>query len=287
MKHFYLLFISLSIFFASCEVINPAEDIPANITINSFEFSTEAGQGTSLANINDSWVYVNGELIGAFEMPTTVPILKSGTQILEIRPGVILNGIGGTRSRNPFFTTYTITQDLVPDETISIKPKSEYVKGTLFPWNARGEEDFEEGGISIDSVSGSSTKVIKSNEDIFEGSYSGKIYLDSQHKNYMGQSQKVFQLPKSGAYVVMEMNIKNTTTPFSIGMYVNLASGQVKEVQHLTINTGPNWKKIYVNFTELVSYYTDAVGYRVFFKADLGTSSESTIFLDNIKIMHF
>jgi hypothetical protein len=287
MKHFYLLYISIFIFFTSCEIINPAEDIPTNITINSFDFTAEAGQGSSLANINDSWIYVNGELIGAFEIPATVPVLKSGNQIIEIAPGVILNGIGGTRSRNPFFTTYSITKELIPNETISIQPKSEYVKSTIFPWNARGTEDFEEGGISIDSVPGSASKIIKSNEDVFEGSYSGKIHLSSQYKNYMGQSKKVFQLPKSGSYVVMEMNIKNPTTPLSIGMYVNLTSGQVKEVHHLTINTGPNWKKIYVNFTELVSYYTDATGYRVFFKADLGTSNESTIFLDNIKIMHF
>jgi hypothetical protein len=85
----------------------------------------------------------------------------------------------------------------------------------------------------------------------------------------------------------MEMNIKNPTAPLSIGMYVSLSSGQVKEVHHLTINQGPDWKKIYVNFTELVSYYNDAIGYRVFFKADLGTNTNSTIFLDNIKIMHF
>ena len=286
MRYFYFLFLIL-ILFPSCEVINPDEDVPSNINISSFDFKADVGQGSSLAQITDSWVYVSGNLVGTFEMPTVIPVLTSGIQTVEIRPGVLLNGIAGTRTINPFFTTYKIEHNFEVGKTEVIKPKSSYVDGAIFPWNSRGEEDFEEGGISIDSVPGSSTKIVKSSEDVFEGLFSGKIFLDTQHKNYKGQSKKVFDLPKSGAYVVMEINVKNTTAPFNIGMYVNLNTGQVKEVPHITINPTADWKKLYINFTELVSYYSNAVGYRVYFKTDLGDNNTSTIYLDNIKIMHF
>ncbi len=286
MKYFYLIF-SLIILFPSCEVINPDENVPSSIKISSIDFDTKIGEGSDREEITDAWVYVSGKLIGAFEMPTTIPILTYGNQDIEIRPGVIVNGIAETRSINPFFTPYKINHNFEAGKIDVISPKSNYVDGVIFPWNNRGEENFEEGGISIDSVPGSSTKIFKSVKDVFEGNYSGEILLDIQHKNYKGQSKKVFDLPKKGAYVVMEINIKNTELPFNIGMYVSLNTGQVKEVPHVTINPGPQWKKLYINFTELVSYYTNATGYRVFFKADLGDKDSSSIFLDNIKIMHF
>ena len=286
MKYFYFL-IFILILFPSCEVINPDEDVPSSINISSFDFEAGIGEGSSLAQITDSWVYVSGNLIGAFEMPTTIPVLTSGIQTIEIRPGVLLNGIAGTRTINPFFTTYKVDHDFVVGKTEVITPKSSYVDGVIFPWNNRGEEDFEEGGISIDSIPGSSTKIYKSTDDVFEGQYSGKIVLDVQHKNYKGQSKKVFDLPKSGAYVVMEINVKNIASPLNIGMYVNLNTGQVKDVPHITINPSADWKKLYINFTELVSYYNNAVGYRVYFKVDLGKNESSVVYLDNIKIMHF
>jgi len=62
---------------------------------------------------------------------------------------------------------------------------------------------------------------------------------------------------------------------------------QVKDVPHITINPSADWKKLYINFTELVSYYNNAVGYRVYFKVDLGENESSVVYLDNIKIMHF
>ena len=286
MKYFFLIIISL-VLLPSCEVINPDEDVPSSIKISSVDFKAKIGEGSSIAEITDSWVYVSGELIGAFEMPTTIPVLTSGTQTIEIRPGVLLNGIAGTRTINPFFTTYKIDHNFEVGKTALISPKSGYVEGVIFPWNNRGEEDFEEGGISIDSVPGSSTKIVKSTDDVFEGQYSGKIFLDTQHKDYRGQSKKVFDLPKSGAYVVLEINVKNTDVPLNIGMYVNLSTGQVKDVPHITINPSQEWKKLYINFTELVSYYTTAVGYRVYFKADLGDNDSTALYMDNIKIMHF
>jgi len=286
MRYFYF-FILILILFPSCEVINPDEDVPSNINISSFDFKADVGQGSSLAEISDSWVYVSGELIGAFEMPTIIPVLTSGVQTIEIRPGVLLNGIAGTRTINPFFTTYKLEHNFESGKTEVIEPKSTYVDGVVFPWNNRGEEDFEEGGISIDSVPGSPTKMVKTTEDVFEGEYSGMVSLDMQHKKYIGQSKNVFNLPKSGAYVVMEINVKNVTTPLNIGMYVNLNTGQVKDVPHITINPTSDWKKLYINFTELVSYYNNAIGYRVYFKAELGDNTSSTIYVDNIKIMHF
>jgi len=287
MKHFYILLISGLLLASSCEIINPDEDMPAKISINSVSFKAEPMQGTDSVDIQDIWIYSDNDLVGAYQIPFTIPILANGNHNLTIRPGVILNGIAATRTINPFYTSINKVINLVPGEIFSFSPTFKYVDGVVFPWNSKGEEDFEEGGISIDSVSGSSTKIRKSKLDVYEGDYSGEIDLDAGHKTYRGQSSKEFNLPKSGAYVVMEMNVKNTQTPLYIGMYVYLPGNTVRDVSHMMVNPTTKWKKLYVNFTELVSYYPNAKSYRVSFKADLGSLDSAKIFIDNIKIMHF
>lgn len=287
MRHFYILSALLLLLSSSCEIINPDEDIPAKLSVLSTSFKTEPLQGTDSVDISDIWIYVDNDLIGAFQIPFIAPILTSGNHDVTLRPGVILNGISATRSINPFYTNVSQTVYFAAGEKVVINPKFAYADGVKFPWNSKGEEDFEEGGISIDSTSGSSTKIYKSKTDVYQGDYSGEITLDQGHKTFRSKSSNSFNLPKSGAYVIMEMNVKNEGTPLYIGMYVLLPGNAIKDVSHLMINTGPNWKKIYINFTELVSYYPNAESYNVTFKADLGALDSTNIFLDNIKIMHF
>ena len=54
--------------FHSCEIINPEEDIPSYIYVEEIKFtSTNPDQGSSSNKILDAWVYVDDELIGAFD----------------------------------------------------------------------------------------------------------------------------------------------------------------------------------------------------------------------------
>ncbi|MCK5847359.1 MAG: hypothetical protein KAG84_07965 [Bacteroidales bacterium] len=286
MKYIYLLLLPFILIFQSCEIINPDEDMPSFIKIDTITFSSEFDEGTDLVEIADAWVYVNGDLIGAYEMPFEIPVLKSGATTVRISPGIILNGISGTRTINPFYTSYNQNLTLTIGETTTIKPSCEYQDGLIFPWNNRGEEDFEDGGISIDSIGNSSVKIVKSTDDILEGLYSGLVKLDAGHKTFYGQSTNAFVLPNNGSGVVMEMHIKNDV-PVMIGMFAYMPGGTIVSNDHLGINPGSDWKKIYVNFTELVANYPTANEYRVFFKANLGDNEEALIYLDNIKILHF
>ena len=286
MKYLYIFFLPFIFALHSCEVINPDEDMPSFIRVDSMTFTSDFGEGTNKADISDIWLYVNGDLIGAFEMPFEVPVLKSGASNIIANPGIIVNGIAGTRSINPFYTNYDKNMTLKVGEVTRMQPTCKYVDGPTYPWNNRGEEDFEEGGISIDSISGSSVKINKTTDDIFEGLYSGHIKLDAGHKTYYGQSTSAFKLVDNGSGVVMELHIKNDI-PLSIGMFTYLPGGSIKSEVHMGVNPGSEWRKLYVNFTELVSSHPTAVGYRVFFKASISSEQEGNIYLDNIKIMHF
>ena len=286
-KYTLLLFI-LILLFSSCEVINPDEKVPAFIHIDKISVDAHIGQGTDSADIADAWIYINSEYIGAYQLPATIPILKEGTQDIEIRSGVIINGIASTRTINPFYLYQTKTVNLIPDSIIPLSVKTEYNPSVKFVWNSLGQEGFEEGGITIDSAKGSTSKIFKTNTEVYEGGFSGQIHLDKDHKIYIGQSTEKFHLPTGGKAVVLEIHCKNVSNHFVIGMFVEEQGGNIRIVNHLVVNPGSKWKKLYVNFTELVSHYPQAKSFRVFFTSELeSTNKEADIFLDNIKLMHF
>jgi len=287
LKYTLSLFVFI-LLFSSCEVINPDEKVPAFIHIDKITVDAHVGQGTDSAYIADAWIYINSEYIGAYQLPATIPILKEGTHDIEIRSGVLLNGIASTRTINPFYEYQTKTVNLIPDSIVNLTVETVYNPKVKFVWNSIGQEGFEEGGISIDSAKGSTTKIFKTKDEVYEGDFSGQIHLDKDHKIYIGQSTEKFHLPTGGRAVVLEINCKNVSNHFVIGMFVEQEGGKIKIVNHLVVNPGPKWKKLYVNFTELVSHYPQAKSFRVFFTSELeSTNKEADIYLDNIKLMHF
>ena len=287
-KFTFILLLIVSLF-SACELINPEEDIPVTVKIDKVKFEAGIGHGSDSVDIKDVWFYVDAKPIGAYQLPAEFPVLENGKHHVEIRFGVILNGIAATRTINPFFTYDNYDLDFVPGDSILLKPESTYSNQAKFVWNSLGQEGFEEGGISIDSVPGSSTKITKTTAEVYEGTYSGQIHLDKDHTKYIGQSSKKFDdLPKGGQPVVLEINCKNTNNHFAIGMFVEEAGGNITIVTHLVVNPGPDWKKMYVNFTEIVSQYANAKSFRVFFTSELESqNTEADIYLDNIKLMHF
>ncbi|NJL74770.1 MAG: hypothetical protein HC892_06765 [Saprospiraceae bacterium] len=62
----------------SCDLINPAESIPAYLYITPFEFEIEntLRQGTGDQKITEAWVSIDGEFLGTYSLPALVPILK-------------------------------------------------------------------------------------------------------------------------------------------------------------------------------------------------------------------
>jgi hypothetical protein len=277
------------LFFASCKVIDPEETVPSFIKIDKVNFSVSSGQGSDSVVINDVWVYVDDEVIGCFELPATVPILKSGTHTITLRFGVVLNGIAATRSINPFFTSYVKQVDLFPDSIIQLFPTSTYQPSCKFIWNESGQEGFEDGGISLDSISGSNSDILKSDTVVYEGSYSGQIHMTTTKPNFLGASTNSFYIPTSGSKaMLLEINCKNINSNLGIGIYVTYSSGNVQQVPYLTINKGPNWKKIYVNMSNLLDGYLTAQKFRIFFTSKLESGNQSSdIYLDNIKLISF
>ncbi|MEJ6615995.1 MAG: hypothetical protein QNL61_03675, partial [Crocinitomicaceae bacterium] len=82
--------------------------------------ANETGQLTS--NLSEAWVYLDGDLVGVFELPVKLPILKDGAHTFKIYPAILNNGISATKKIYPFVEPYELIVDLEKNEVTKINP---------------------------------------------------------------------------------------------------------------------------------------------------------------------
>ena len=285
-RFFYLFFIVIIIYtFVSCEFIDPAEQIPSYIHIDSISLSTQGHPeyGSSSHKITDAWVYVDDELIGAFELPAKFPVLSEGTHTVTIKPGIKVNGISATRSIYPFYKPYVASVKLTRDSIITLNPTITYYSSTVFKW----QEAFEDGGLSLDETPFSDTTIDKTSDPtkVFEGSYSGVVHLDEARDVFECKTINSYVLPGGDSPIFLELNYK-TNEQIYIGITAN-NSAQNTPIGILYINKTDTWNKIYINLRNAVSSSSNATDYNIFFNVHKSTdNSNAEILLDNIKLVH-
>ena len=255
-----VLIASLSI---SCRNFKVDQTIPAYIHIESYNFeSFYLDEGTDSHNISDVWVYVDDQLIGSFELPATVPILKNGSHKLELRPGIKVNGIADTRAWYPLYQPSVYDNlEFIEDSVINVIPTAKYYENIEFAWM----EDFELGGLTFESSNDSDTIMVKTEYDdpnVFEGYYCGLIELDAERSIYEGISLHEYDLPQNGVPIFLEINFKtNNTIVIGVREQYNF---EIIERPLLNLNTTEVWKKIYVNLTKTVVEATGALDFKIF-----------------------
>jgi hypothetical protein len=283
MKLFFTSLVVIALIASSCNWINPSEEIPSFIKIDSVSFSTSSIEGSNNQNFVDAWVFVDDEKIGAFELPLTFPILKDGKHNIKIYPGIKLNGISNTRAMYPFVKPWETTINLTKDSVTFIQPSSKYNDNLDF----KVIEGFEDAGMTINSTSFSDTVMLRTSDpsDVFEGAFSGLMAVDTKHDTIDVRSNMSYVLPQSGAYVFLEMNFK-TDAPLIVGVISN-TNGYLVYHPIVVFNETTTWKKAYVNLTPVVSREYNANSFYFFFRMVLPNGmSEARAYLDNVKLIH-
>ncbi|NTW33304.1 MAG: hypothetical protein HGB12_11900 [Bacteroidetes bacterium] len=280
----YLIIFFFINIFASCELINPEEQVPAYIHIDKIDLQiTDSEQGSASQKITDAWVYIDDQLIGAFELPVTFPVLWSGTHTITVYAGIKVNGIAQLRAIYPFYAPYLINTKLVPDSIININPLVTYTTSTDFEWS----ESFEDGGISLVKTIYSDTTLEQTSDSskVFEGNYSGIIHLDNNKNLFECKTIDSFVLPFSDVPVFLELNYK-TNESIYVGIIANTPSGSESRGV-LYLNKSDVWNKVYINLKSAVNEYTDATDFQIFFHVEKTDGAQtSEILLDNIKLVH-
>lgn len=286
-KSIYIVII-LALCFQSCKVINPPEVVPTFIYISDITVNANAStQGSSSDNIVDAWIYINGSLIGTFELPAKIPVIAEGNYTLQVYGGIKNSGFTAQRKIYPFYNPYEANLSYKANQTDTIYPVLTY-KSNANIWI----EDFEDPGIKLNSPTYSDTTIqITSNPaDVFEGNKSGYVIFDAAD-NYFecSTNEPAFNnFPKYGSPVYIELNYK-TNNVLTSGLYHgdNTLISLVKSEYLNLVSTDNVWKKIYIDYTDMISTRTSATKHQLYFEIIRQTGvTTPLIFIDNLKIIY-
>lgn len=273
-------------FFSGCSVFDPAEEIPSYLHIDKITLNASSGQGTSRADITDAWVFMDGQLLGAFELPCNIPILADRTHSFLIRAGVKMNGLSTTRAIYPAWKGWEGSIDLVRGQSVTISPVVTYFPGTDFTntWML----DFDQQGTSLipEPVS-SGIVVLDSFPHAYEGNYSGYIHLNSTDTTFfIGASPSPGYLMPPTTDTWLEFDYWSDCE-FTVG--VEESANSSNKIPWLSVVPKYAWTKIYVRLTDALASASPSSAsnpYKIYFAFQNPSSqSESHLYLDNIKLL--
>ncbi len=285
---FKLLAIISPLLFTSCIKNNPD---PAWISVGEWTLldNPSVDEGELTANFTDAWVYVDEKLIGVFEVPFKIPIIKSGSSTIKLYPTVLNNGISATKAQYPFVEPYIITADLESNQTIEIQPVTQYYSNCQFTIL-----DFEDANSGFEDSPSSLANLVITNDPAiiqpFNGIGFGRVSLTSSLYTWISSTTPEMVLPKSGADVYMEVDFHNTADV--VTGVLAISGTEVTQNPNVQLNkqdpSEVKWKKIYIELKTIVSGSSAADAFRQSFQATLPDDVTSAqINLDNIKIIHF
>lgn len=298
MKHiyrrlFYLIFIFGSLFsWLGCNSINPKEQVPTYIHVDSFHFvqNTTLGISSSISHdINTVWAYYNNNPIGVFDLPATIPVITNGDNdsgTLTLAPGVSINGFNDNLSSYPFYTLDNWGFKAQPGKILNHTPTTSFFNATKIQ-RVGHFEDFTVEMMVLNGIPGL-VPLVKTQDDSlrFWGTGVGSITLASVGDSSIDSSVAAFEIPASQSNQVLELDYKGDLV-LIVGIKPFLG-GITQDTWYLAAAKPSNkWKKFYVALQDYVAEQ-QATSYRIYIKAVLpeGKSSGRAL-LDNIQIVTF
>ena len=273
---------------SACDLLDPKEEIPAYLTISNATVLENKDNGFySSLGLRDAWVFQGDDLLGAFELPVTIPYYPSNGDELLILGGVFETGFSSARQRYPFWQTIEVPATAAPLDTIKLEPTFEYYPDTVL--NYAFVEDFEDATIQFEPVAPGNDLVslVRISDDVYEGSRAGKAVFDDAQRQLVIQTTESFTLPQRGsndAYV--EITYKNTM-PFQVGLFYDAPnSNSGEQSDEILFFSDGEWKTLYVHINNLARMSPENSQFRFFIRS-LGGGKEGYIIFDNIRLIHF
>ncbi len=273
-----MFFISIIVVtLSSCKKNENIQEIPSYISIEYVNLETISNQGANTHNITDVWIYVNDQFRGAYELPSTIPILQKDSNNLKIFAGIKDNGITSTRVRYHFYKSYEEDVFLVEDSVIEITPTFSYTNNSIIE-----SENFEGVGTNIDTTLSSEIdfEVITEN-----GNKLAYVLLSGGNHVFEAATEDFEGLPQAGSPVYLELDYQSNHTAL-IGAYVNY-SQTVLNKDLVWVSPKEEWNKIYINMTKTVSEAINNKSIKFYvniFRPD--TTEDAWMKFDNLKIIY-
>lgn len=271
----------------SCDTA-PAPEV-SYLVVDTLMVDAGPNEGTSSARLTTLWVEQNGQQIGAFLPPCTIPVLAGEDQLIRLIPGININGFYSQRNQYEMLSPKSFTWDLGQGAVRNLSTAN-----TTFEYNPTYSlvvlEDFDGVGLNFLRSSQSDTNLVLT-DDVDEAfqypgetpNTSGKLVMAPTTIGEFTTLQ-AFELPQFGANVWLEVNYK-TDVPLTFGV---VANEQLQSIQApvVTLFANEDWNKVYINLVSEVSGYPQAGDYNIFFGAINATDDTATVLIDNIKLLY-
>jgi len=269
-------------------LINPEETIPSYLLIDELSFQALPGDGTSSNKITEVWVFTNGQMLGAFDLPAKIPVLNEGATQIKIFAGIKNNGISSTRIRYPFYTTFDTTIQFTPGSESNLIPRFSYID------NISIDEYNFEGGSNPFNPTGTSDvglTLIQNSDLVFEGGGSALAYLADGDNQVLVRTNQTLDLTP-GKITFVELNYSSNNI-FAVGLY-SFQSGTEKKNLAVLVNPttqilgSPVWNKIYIDLGLIPSQNNNANYFELYLEAVPDTPGKTVeAYFDNIKLVTF
>ena len=268
----------------SCDIVNPEEEIPSYLKIESFEleetFDVESfGLSSKIVAAN---VIVNGETAGVISIPGKIPVYADGETTITLDPLVEENGGDNTLQIYPFFERVDISANFTPRDSTTIDVKTKYKADAFFRGSSfSGSDEF----FTEDLDGNGLTQLTISTEggQVGEGSI-GRIVLNAENPAYESATTASALIDISNANQVwLEVQYKSDVD-FIFGV-TNAANENDRE---FGIRGKDEWNTIYFNAANfLISQ--NITTFQLTITAILPSSwsgGDAEILIDNVKLVY-
>lgn len=277
----------------SCEIINPEEDLPAYIQIDTVIVNTNSlSVGSTTHRITDVWVSVGETFLGAFPLPATIPVLDEGNRPLIVDAGIIVDGRTEKRQIYPFYTRLLSDVDLVRTEVTTVTPELSYIPNGELEVLVLEDFDFGGGTIMGEDLDGNTATTLASttvSANVFEGQASGSIELNNiDSLAIVGSNIPYLTLDDGTNPIFMEMHYKSESQ-IQVGVFAYDENFTFLAPNFfLAFKPRENWTKVYIDLKDPISSLRGNFGieyFQIVIRVDKTNSdSKSFTYFDNLKI---
>lgn len=289
MGKFYFLLLStiLISFFTGCK---KEQSVPSYIYIPEIKAQSDYNtNGSNSSQITNVKVFDGSKLIGVYELPVRVPILKSGDATIQCLALIENNGLASNILTYPFYNSSQNDVILENDRVDTIRPIVSYISTNNAEY---WFEDFNGIGIGFDPGPESNASLAKTEDpnEVFEGSGSGKFDLeaDTAYSKYLTNEQFEYI---SGEAAFLELDYKNNQAFFFSLILVPYGGDPFKLPLYQfnsTLNSDGEleWNKIYIDIATSLNSISGIESFEICFEMSRNVSvSNPIVLIDNVKVI--
>lgn len=279
----YGLLVCISLILAGCR---KGDAVPSFISIPSMAVNATDVEGGGTSKITDVWVSVDDRLIGVWELPARIPVLRSGSVVVSVTPGVKRNGSFDDRLRYPFYTSYNSTVDLLQEGTVELEPVVEYGTAIVF-WMER----FQDEGNQLTVTTTSDTTLLlytafEHPQVVLDGTSCWGFVLDQAHNGIRIHTTEDFTPTGGPTFVELDYS---TDISLTVGMTFE-QNGSTSFAPWVvlvptTAEGGVKWNKVYIDLSEF--FNSGGISGRDVYLDAVLPSGQGTghVYLDNLKLI--